>query len=485
MISRPEADQDRQEIDGCSFLHCIGDLAIASILVISLACAPAPRSPVDEASQQVSGDSRTDLRLEDPPYALDSVFKPEDHRSKTGPLPADTRLLDQIALTDLFEANAHLGESVAIAGDLAVAGAPYADVGFKTDAGAVCVLSRQAGTWGNPVKLGAPVPASYDRFGSSVAISGQVLVVGADRHDGVAREGGAAFVFELADNSWTHRATIAPDEIEAEASLGYSAALDQYTLVLGAPGASLAFAFDRRGASFELVARLRPPEPLAYGGFGHSVAVAGDTLVVGANTNSGRLRLAGSAYVFTRRNEEWRLEAELRSPREEGLARFGTAVAVRGKRILVGASRATVGESTRAGAAFLFELRDGRWQAVAELTNAPPRSDEEFGRSLALLTDAAVVGSQFGDAAGLNTGGALLFFRRGQRWERRAILLARDRTAISEFAFDAAADEHDVIIGAPRSGAAATATGGVYHLSTLPMGEFDGHSTRAPIATDS
>lgn len=444
--------------------------AIFLVLLVFMSCKPRYEAPpaAPAPSAPPANEARAET-LEDPPYALDSVFKPETHRATPIPLPPDVRLLGDVLIAEDGEANAHLGEAVAIDGDLVAAGAPYADVGRKTDAGAVYVFLRADGEWRASVELTAPTPVSYDRFGASVAISGDTLVAGADRHDGFTTDGGAAFVFTRAkDGTWAHTVTLAPRSLAPSATLGYSAALDGDTLVLGAPGAGTVHVFSRRGGTWREQAELRPPAALRYSGFGHSVRLDGEALVVGANTASDLLMLGGSAYVFRRQAGTWQLEAELRSPRDEALARFGTAVAIRGDVVLIGASRATVGESTRAGAAFVFERRGGAWVAVAELANDPPRSDEEFGRALALLPGAAVVGSHFGDAAGLNTGGAVLYTNESGDWRRSAVLLAEDRATISEFAYAIAASDREVVLGAPRRNTSVTAAGGVYVFQIRP-----------------
>lgn len=433
------------------------------LLLLLFACSrEAP--PVVQAAASVPADDAP----EDPPYAPDSVFRPETHRAEHAPLPKGAVLVDDPLVAADGQAYSHLGEAVAIDDDFAVAGAPYAEAGTKTDSGAAYVFARRGGRWSEGRKLVPPKPRPYDRFGASVAVEGDTIVVTADRHDAFAHDGGAAFVYVREGDRWLHDATLAPREPQPSAAFGLSSAIDANTLVVGAPGVAAAYVFERRGGRWIEQAVLRPEGTLQHCGFGHSVAVDGDAILVGANTTSDRMLLAGSAYVFRRDGDgAWKLETALRSPRDEATARFGTAVAIRGDVALIGASRATVGDLTRAGAAFVFERR-GDWTPVAELTNAPPRSDEEFGRALALLPDGAIVGSQFGDAAGLNTGGAQLYARDGARWTRKAALLAQDRATTSEFAFAIAADDSDSIIGAPRRNTRVTASGGAYVFRVTP-----------------
>lgn len=435
--------------------------ACALLLLLPLGLACSREAPPVANAAVITPRPSEDLD-EDPPYAPDSVFKPETHRAEPAPLPNDALLVRDPLIAADGQAYSHLGEAVAIAGDVAVAGAPYAEHGTRTDSGAAYVFERRNGAWLAGEKLTPPKLEPYDRYGASVAAGGGTIVVAADRHDAFAQDGGAAFVFVRDGNRWRYDATLAPRAPLPSAAFGYSCATDGTTLVIGAPGASTAYVFTRSGTKWREHAVLRADADLPHCGFGHSVAVDGDTILVGANTTSDRMLLAGSAYVFRRGADgAWKLEASLRSPRDEATARFGTAVAIRDHVALVGASRATVDGRTRAGAAFVFE-RHGEWKAVAELRNEPPRSDEEFGRALALVPDGAIVGSQFGDAAGLNTGGAQLYVRDGTRWTRKAALLAHDCATTSEFAFAIAASGAEGIIGAPRRNTSVTASGGAY-----------------------
>lgn len=436
-------------------------LTILAMLAL-IACSREPPVPRRAPRREVVRGSVTPppaaamQTLEDPPYDPDSVFRPETHRGGAVVLPKDALLVSEVITGKDTGAFSFFGEAVAVDGARAVVGAPYADIEWKTDAGAAYVFRREGTSWRQEAKLSAPRPQIYERFGVSVAIDGDVVVVGADRsdqHDHT--DAGAAFVYERRGNAWHHRATLTHGDERAAA--GFSVAVQSKTAAVGAPGANAVLVFERRDGTWREAARLAGPS-----GLGHAVAIDDETLVAGAITGGEPLLLAGAAYVFRRDGDRWQEEAQLLSPRAEELARFGAAVAIRGDRALVSAPRATVTGRARAGAAWLFERAADGWRAVQEVTSEPPRSDEEFGRALSLSDRGAVIGSQFSDAAGLNTGGAVVFALEDGRLTRHGALLAQDLKFMNEFAFALATTEDAIVVGAPRRGENDNATGFVY-----------------------
>ena len=142
------------------------------------------------------------------------------------------------------------GYSVALEGDTAVVGARYEDTG-GTSAGSVYVFTRSGTSWSQQAKLNASDAAGGDYFGHDVAISGNTVVVGAEREGGTSNDG-AAYVFTRSGTSWSQQAKIQSSDIEA---------------------ADL---------------------------FGNDVAISGDTVVVGAHYEDTGGSSAGSVYVFTR-----------------------------------------------------------------------------------------------------------------------------------------------------------------------------------------
>ena len=227
---------------------------------------------------------------------------------------------DQTAKLTVDAAGAEkFGISVAIDGDTLVVGASrgyYGDV----QTGSVYVFEYEDFDWQQKAELFADVPVSNDQFGYSVAIEGDTLVVGAPRHDeGETTDSGAAYVFRRNAETWSQDSMkLTLSGLSARAYFGSSVALSGNTMVVGAPNNDLlddgkelldagsAFIFRFDGFDWQPI----DPPPIPSGletndQFGCAVAISGHIVVVGAHKDNvvvedgPPLVDAGSVYVFT------------------------------------------------------------------------------------------------------------------------------------------------------------------------------------------
>ncbi len=360
------------------------------------------------------------------------------------------------------------GFSVAVSGDTAVIGAPQEDsssLGVDSSpndtaekAGAAYVFTWTGLAWVQEAYLkpaAVGTTQTDDRFGWSVAISGDTIVVGAIREDGAslgvnsmpiegATDAGAAYVFTRTGGVWSQQAYLKPAAVgstQVSDQFGWSVGIDGDTIVVGAydeasstlgvnsspdelaPGAGAAYVFTRTGGVWTQQAYLKPGAvgtTQANDHFGNSVGVSGDTIVVGAfqedssslGVNSVPNELApasGAAYVFARNAGVWSQEAYLK-PAAVGTSQsgdfFGTSVAVSGDTVVVGANgedSSTVGinstpneGSSSSGAAYVFIRNAGLWSQEAYLKPAAvgtSQTFDSFGWSVAISGDSAVVGA--------------------------------------------------------------------------------------------
>ena len=127
------------------------------------------------------------------------------------------------------------GSRVALSGDLAVVGHPEDD-DAGVDAGAVYVFERIGGTWVEVAKLFASDASAGDALGISVDVQGEVLVAGASLHDGSGAQSGAAVVFERSDGVWTEIGLLSAPDAQAYDYQGQACAIEGDEVVLGAWG---------------------------------------------------------------------------------------------------------------------------------------------------------------------------------------------------------------------------------------------------------
>jgi hypothetical protein len=305
------------------------------------------------------------------------------------------------------------GRSVAVSGDTAVIAAQSAD-DRGPGSGAAYVFTRNAGgTWAEQVKLLASDGAADDAFGVSVAVSGETAVIGAIGTDDKGPNSGAAYVFtRVAGGPWTEQAKLLPSDGTAGDRFGFSVAVSGETAVIGAPfrdgdtgpdsGAAYVFTGDAGGTWTEQ-AKLLASDRAARDQFGWSVAVFGGTAVIGAPLGGDdTFPNPGAAYVFTRDvGGTWSERAKLLASDGATGDRFGFSAAVSGETAVIGAPLVD-GEI---GAAYLFSLAltpgeqlahlYGEVQALVEAGRVPRgllAPLEAAGVSLAQGNTRAIVG---------------------------------------------------------------------------------------------
>lgn len=270
-------------------------------------------------------------------------------------------------------------------------------------------------------KLIAPQGLSLHLDPGQVAIQGDTAVLGAPW----AGISGVVFVFERNEGGlerWGQVARIEQAEPPASAHFGAAVAIDGDRLVATAPsalGSEAAYLFERDFGGpnhWGEVARLVPSSISLPGGFGLSVALDGDTVVVGAPDDGASYY--GSLFVYERDfggPGHWGEAAKLtQSDGSLGIGSFGRSVAVEGDTIVAGAYGA-YNQGFESGAAYVFE-RDaggpGSWGEVQKLTASDIAEDDSFGTCVALSGDTLVVSSE-------SAGGSVYVFERTATWAER------------------------------------------------------------------
>ena len=133
-------------------------------------------------------------------------------------------------------ASDRFGVSVSVSSDTAVVGAPYAGVSGSAWAGAAYVYTRSAATWSQQTKLVASDAGVNDNLGWSVAVCGDTAVVGAPYADPwAATNAGAVYAFVRSGTSWSQQAKHVASDAAAGDYLGNSVAISGDTVIAGEP----------------------------------------------------------------------------------------------------------------------------------------------------------------------------------------------------------------------------------------------------------
>lgn len=311
------------------------------------------------------------------------------------------------------------GERVAIEGEWLAIGAIEADLPGAANAGAVFLYHRSAGAWTFSQKLTAPAPEADDRFGSSLSMSGNALLVGAYLANPNGADSGAAHVYRrTGPATWSHEATLLASDGAPDDRLGWAVALEGTTAVVGAyvdddpvagADAGSAHVYEFNGTAWVPVAKLLASPPVAGETFGRNIALSGDRLLVSALGADAGGADAGAAYMFERAGGTWAQVARLASDSPAALGYFGWWVDVCNNRALVSA----VGDGAlgvNSGTVHVF-TRDasGAWPQTARLNSPAPAAGDTFGVCVSLTDDCAIVGTIGDDFAAVNGGAAFAF----------------------------------------------------------------------------
>lgn len=348
-----------------------------------------------------------------------------------------------------------------LCGLVAVAGLMVGSVD-TADAGTDVPASRtETGEHHALDKLVASDGMPSDRFGISVAVSGDTALVGAPVDDA---ERGAAYVFTRVQGRWVEQAKLVAPDGRSLRKFGYAVALSGDIAVIGGSTAVAAllptvhadpvpgsvYVFRRVKQQWVEQARLTAPASDAVRGddFGSAVAVSGDTIVVGARG----VGVGGAAYVFTRAGRTWRQQAKLSSDDVRSGGDFGAAVSVSGDTAVVGARNDDVGNNDVVqGSAYVFTRDGDRWPLEDELAASGGAGGDSFGSSVGVSGDTVVVGAVGDDVDGReNQGSAYVFGRDGGAWSQEQHLTADDGAARDEFGRSVAISGQTVVIGAQR-----------------------------------
>jgi dihydroxyacetone kinase DhaKLM complex PTS-EIIA-like component DhaM len=304
------------------------------------------------------------------------------------------------------------GNSVAISGDTVVVGA-YGDAvdGGYAEQGSAYVFTRSGSTWSQQQKLTAADGADGDSFGTSVGISGDTAVVGAFRDEvGANSSQGSAYVFTRSGGVWSQQQQLTAADGAAYDRFGTSVAISGDTVVVGAcwddvGGNSTqgsAYVFTRSGSTWSQQQKLTAADGAEEDYFGWSVAISGDIAVVGvAFAGYGTAAEHGSAYVYTRSGSTWSQQQKLTAADGADGDSFGTSVAISGDTVVVGAEEDDVGATYDQGSAYVFTRSGSVWSLQQQLTAADGRWVDYFGTSVAISGDTVVVGAS-GDHVGAN-----------------------------------------------------------------------------------
>ena len=378
----------------------------------------------------------------------------------------------------------HFGQNMAIDGDTLVIGVPDEDSagigvnsGMQGDntqngSGAVYVFVRTNGLWSQQAYIKASNAESGDAFGSSVAISGDTMVVGAigegsaatgiggTEADNTVSDSGAVYVFLRNAGVWSQQAYVKASNTGSGDAFGSSVAISGDTMAVGAPGeasnavgvnpgilaeanntasrSGAVYVFTRSGTIWSQQAYMKASNTGGGDAFGASVGIDSDTVVVGAagedsnltgvtttlpnDTATGNLASdSGAVYIFSRSGVIWSQQAYLKASNAGVGDAFGTSVSISGSLLAVGmpgedgsltmvlqgspSNVMTNDGASNAGAVCTFVSSGGVWSQQAYLKAPNAEAGDAFGTSVAVSSTMVAAGAISEDSSAFGIDG--------------------------------------------------------------------------------
>ncbi|RYD36488.1 MAG: integrin, partial [Verrucomicrobiaceae bacterium] len=378
------------------------------------------------------------------------------------------------------------GTTMSISGDTLVVGAPGEDSpaisvngneagNDATDAGAAYVFVRNKGVWTQQAYLKPTNTGAGDRFGTSVSISGDTVVVGApgedsgatgingNKDDNSATDSGAAYVFVRSGTTWSQQAYLKASNTGAGDAFGTSLSISGGRIIVGAegedsnatgingngsnnsaPDSGAAYTYLRSSNVWAYQAYIKASNTGAGDRFGCSVGISDSNAVVGAwgegaaangtstNPNDNTKPQTGAAYAF-RETGTWVQQAYLKDAYPvlphptfggDDPEWFGKSVAISGNTIVVSAPNKFVGGffgsiNGNRGATYIFVRNGSTWSEQAYLSSEPNEMGTTLGEHIAIDDNVLAVGTNFTGLSETSVRRILLFMRNGATWTRQ------------------------------------------------------------------
>jgi hypothetical protein len=299
-----------------------------------------------------------------------------------------------------------LGTTMGMSGDTVIIGSYGDDVNGNDNQGSAYIFVRSGATWTQQAKLIASDGTAGDQFGTSVAISGNTVIIGAPADtNGSAQSLGSVYIYVRLGTTWTQQRKFTGTNGLSRQYFGQSVAISDDTAIVSAlydnvttnGGQGAAYVYVRSGTTWTQQAKLVASDGALNDYFGISLAISGNTVVVGANGDDiGTITDQGSAYVFNRSGTTWTQQQKLTALDGSNEDKFGYSVGISDNKIIVGAYWDDVGNNPNQGTVYIFNRLETNW-TQQRVRVADGGAYDNFGQSVAVSGTKIIVGAPGSD----------------------------------------------------------------------------------------
>jgi len=339
------------------------------------------------------------------------------------------------------------GTSVAVDGDLAVIGCPIG-TGNGWASGTALVYRFINNIWVREAELIAEDGAIGDMMGVSVDVSGGRVVAGAWFNNHAGTNSGAAYIFEQIDGKWLQTTKLIADDASTQDSFGRRVAIEGDICVVTAPldddngessGSAYVYQYD---GSWSQLQKLSAGTSGDQFGLGLALAMYGERIVIGAPwATDGR----GKSYIYDRGDATFFKSAILSDPEGEPMDSFGFGLAVDGNFVAAG-SYLDDDVIENGGSIFMFTKNGNEWELAQRIEPASDAiENNQFGVSISIDNGVMLVGNRFAQG----TGSVSVFDLVDGLWGGRSTIVSPQPTVDAEFGWAVSHDGEHALIGEP------------------------------------
>ena len=354
---------------------------------------------------------------------------------------ANAQQLEQQLFPGDPESFSDFGNAMDINGDVAIIGASTKNENGFNYAGAAYIFRRTPTGWVQEAKLMATAPEIHDNFGTSVAIEGDVAVVGAPDFPYSSFTGsGRAWIYRRSNGVWALEQVVIPSNGGVDDGCGRLVALSGNTLAVSNSGNDTISMYEYAAGTWTETSSLSTP-PTAYI-FPTDLVLQGDRLAAGSSweTVNGLLR-AGAVRIFERNGATWQLAQVVTDPIPNDENYFGTSIAMDQGVLAVGVPEDNYENFSDAGVVQVFRHNGNDYQFEAKLNPSLPMQYGNFGSELAVSGDRLISSSTRDSVSGFNFGGAAYSYQwNGIEWIGGAAFLPQPFSGQTGYGYNVAID---------------------------------------------
>ena len=334
-------------------------------------------------------------------------------------------------------------------GWLAVSAIYDAEHGYKS--GAVYLFYFNGSIWEEHSKITAYDAAPYDRFGYSVDIQNNQLVVGSIFDDDRGDNSGAVYFYEFSNNNWSIINKISPEFLNSSDLFGYSVALGAGYLAISAPQSDLVVSdggfvnlYHINSNEFIDSGFITPEDLNLYNNFGNQICIDNDFMFITSIYDDGLSINAGSVYVYENIENQWIYHSQLFA--SDGFLNDNLGVSVSCNEGWVSVGSFDDDNGIDSGSLYLYKLINNNFIEQAKIISSDGNQYDEFSASNSINNNLLIVGSRLDDDNGNDSGSAYLYKFKGCQdisacnYEQDVILSDNSQCVYPQFGFECNGD---------------------------------------------